>query len=54
MRGVVGVDQGERGDGVGDRIYPDIVALEGFHEGLRHAVALRAFDGSEAGFEIER
>jgi hypothetical protein len=34
--------------------YADIVALEGFHEGLGHPVALRTLDRREAGLEIER
>jgi len=42
MHGVVvlhpGVDQGERGSSIWDRADPDIVALEGFHERLGHAV----------------
>ena len=27
------------------RIYGDVIALEGPHEGFRHAIRLRAFDG---------
>src|SRR5690242_5374935 len=48
MHGVVvldpGIDQSKSGSGVGDRADADLVALEGFDEGLGHAVAFRTFD----------
>jgi hypothetical protein len=38
------VDQSKSASGIGDRIHADLVTLEGFDEGLGHAVALGAFD----------
>lgn len=46
-------DRRHRGSSGGDRVHADVVALERLHEGLGHAVALGAFDRSEAGIEIE-
>ena len=43
----------ERGIGVGDRVDPDIVALEGLDEGLAHAVAFGAGGGREARDQVE-
>ena len=57
MDGVVVVDprgdEPERCDGVGQWRDADVVALEGFHEGLSHPVALGRADGLEAGHETE-
>ena len=57
MHGVVvlhpAINEGESGSGIGDRADPDIVALEGLHEGLGHAVALGAFDRGEARGQVE-
>ncbi len=47
-------DHGQCRMGVTDDGQPNVVALEGLHEGLRHAVALRTFDGREAGLEVQR
>jgi len=47
-------DGSKRRDRVRDRVHPNVVALEGAHEGFGHAVAFGAFDGREAGLEIER
>ena len=44
----------ERGDRIRQGIDANIVAFEGFDEALRYAVRLGAFDGREAGNEIER
>src|SRR5437762_10325517 len=38
------IDQGEGGSSIGDRVHPDVIALEGLHERLGHAIALGAFD----------
>ncbi len=43
--------QCQNGFGIGQRIDADVVALERFHEGLRHAVGLRAGNRREAGFQ---
>src|SRR5205823_3813078 len=48
------IDQGEGGSSIGDRVHPDVIALEGLHERLGHAIALGAFDRGEAGHQIER
>lgn len=46
-------DLPERGFGVRQGVQAQIVALEGLHEGLGHAVGLRAPDRSEAGNEVQ-
>ena len=43
--------QDERG--IGARVHPDVVALEGCDEALADAVAFRAAHGGEAGHEVE-
>src|SRR5204863_1762797 len=48
------IDQGEGGSSIGDRVHPDVIALEGLYERLGHAIALGAFDRGEAGHQIER
>ena len=35
------------------RVYVNIIPFEGFDEGFRHTVALRAIDRRKAGFEID-
>ena len=40
--------------GIRDRVDPDVIALEGFHEGFGHPVTLRAFDRGEARDQVER
>ena len=47
-------DQRQRSFRIGQRMHPDIVALEGFHESFRKAVAFGAGDRREAGRQIER
>jgi hypothetical protein len=58
MHGVVvlhpAIDESKGCGGIRDRIDPDVVAFEGFHEGLGHAVALGAFDWGEAWEQVER
>ena len=39
--------------GVGQRVHAQVVALEGLHEGLAQAVALRARHRREARHEVE-
>lgn len=46
-------DEFENCFGVWQRVHVNIIPLEGFDEGFRHPVTLRAFDRCEAGFEIE-
>ena len=41
------------GSGIRERTDANVVALEGSHECLGHAVALRAFDGRGPGFEAD-
>jgi hypothetical protein len=41
-------------DTAGDRVYPNIAALEGLDEGFGHSVALRALNRGEAGGESQR
>src|SRR5205807_2766498 len=48
------VDESEGGSGVWDQAYANVVALQGFDEGLGHTVALRAFDRGEARYQIQR
>ena len=48
------IDESESCSGIRYWANPDIVALEGFHEGFGHAVAVGAFDWREAGQQIER
>src|SRR5438874_7302679 len=38
---------------VRDRVDRDVIAVEGLHECLGHAIALRAFEWSEARHEVE-
>jgi hypothetical protein len=45
---------GERCGGVRDRVHADIVSLEGFDEGLGHAIAFGALHGREARLQVER
>src|SRR6266702_1253544 len=58
MHGVVvlhpAIDESKSRSGIRDWADPDIVALEGLHESLGHAVALRAFDRGEARDQVER
>jgi len=58
MHGVVilhpAIDESEGSGRIRDRADPDVIALEGFDEGLGHAVAFRAFDRGEAGDQVER
>src|SRR5580704_6312436 len=57
MHGVVvlhpAIDESEGCGSVWDRADPDVVTLEGFDEGLGHAVAFRAFDRREARHQVE-
>jgi hypothetical protein len=46
------IDESKGCGGIRDRADPDVVALEGLHEGLGHAVALRAFDGVKHGTRL--
>ena len=48
------IDGGQGSGGIGDRVHPDIVALEGLHDGFGDAVALGALDGRKARHEPER
>src|SRR5215469_17960730 len=48
------IDQLQSCGGIRDRVDPDIIALEGFHEGFGHAVTLRTFDRGEARDQVER
>jgi hypothetical protein len=48
------VDESEGGSGVWDQAYANVVALQGFDEGLGHTIALGAFDRGEARHQIER
>jgi hypothetical protein len=48
------IDQGESSIGIGYWADPDIVALDGFDEGLGHAVALGAFHWRETWGGVER
>jgi hypothetical protein len=48
------LDHRQNHAGIRQMVDPDIVAFEGFDEGFRDAVALRALDRCEAGREIER
>ena len=48
------IDESKGGSGIWDRADPDVIALEGLHECLGHAVAFRAFDGGEARHKVER
>ena len=58
MHGVVvlhpTIDQLESCGGIRDRVDPDVIALEGLHEGFGHAIALRAFDRGEARHQVKR
>jgi hypothetical protein len=47
------IDESEGGSGIWDQADPDVVALDGFDEGLGHAIAFRAFDRAEAGRQVE-
>src|SRR5580704_6972500 len=47
------VDESERCGSARGRADPDVVTLEGFDEGLGHAVAFWAFDRREARHQIE-
>jgi len=47
------IDESEGSGRIRDRADPNVVAFEGFDEGLGHAIALRAFDRGEARFEVE-
>ncbi len=44
----------ERRWSIGDRVDPDVIALEGFDEGFGDAVALGALDRGKAGDEVKR
>src|SRR5438874_10844970 len=46
------IDQGESGSSIGDRVHPDVIALEGLHERLAHAVAFRAFERVKQGTRL--
>ena len=48
------IDESKGFSGIRDRADPDIVTLEGFDEGLGHAVAFWAFDRGEARHQVER
>src|SRR4029077_6174934 len=48
------IDECESAGGIGDGVHPNVIALEGLHKRLGHAVALGAFDRREARHEIER
>jgi hypothetical protein len=58
MDGVVVLEPGgelpEDRDGVRTGVHPDVVALDGFDEGLADAVALGTADRREAGSEVRR
>lgn len=46
-------DEFENCFGIWQRVDVNIIPFEGFDEGFRHPVALRAYDRCEAGFEIK-
>jgi len=48
------INEGEGSSGVRDRADANVIALEGLHESLGHAVTLRAFDRREARHQVER
>ena len=48
------IDESKGSSGVWNWAYPDVIALEGLHESLGHAVAFRAFDRGEARHQVER
>src|SRR5688572_4732760 len=47
-------DLPESPSGVRQGVYANIVALEGFYEGFRHAVRLRTADRGEARLQVQR
>src|SRR4029077_12969264 len=48
------IDECESGGGIGDRVPPNVIALEGLHKRLGHPRALGAFDRRETRHEIAR
>src|SRR5437868_3630965 len=48
------IDESKGSSGIWDRTDPDVIALEGLHECLGHAVAFRALDRGEARHQVKR